>query len=45
MHRFFTNEIQDGNAVVRGEDVMQANDSVIVVTAGRILEDLHDIFM
>lgn len=29
----------------RGDDVMQANDSVIVVTAGRILEDLHDIFV
>lgn len=28
-----------------GDDVMKANDSVIVVTAGRIIEDLHDIFM
>lgn len=27
-----------------GDDVMKANDSIIVVTAGRILEDLHDIF-
>lgn len=28
-----------------GDDVMKANDSIIVVTAGRILEDLHDIFV
>lgn len=28
-----------------GDDVMKANDSVIVVTAGRIIEDLNDIFM
>ena len=28
-----------------GDDVMKANDSVIVVTAGRIIEDLHDIIM
>ena len=28
-----------------GSDVMKGGDSVIVVTAGRILEDLHDIFM
>ena len=28
-----------------GDDVLKANDSVIVVTAGRIIEDLHDIFM
>lgn len=28
-----------------GEDVMKADDRVIVVTAGRIIEDLHDIFM
>lgn len=28
-----------------GEDVMKAYDRVIVVTAGRIIEDLHDIFM
>lgn len=28
-----------------GDDVMKANDSVIVVTAGRIIEDLHDIFL
>lgn len=28
-----------------GDDVMKANDSIIVVTAGRIIEDLHDIFM
>ncbi len=28
-----------------GDEVMKANDSVIVVTAGRIIEDLHDIFM
>lgn len=27
-----------------GDEVMKANDSVIVVTAGRIVEDLHDIF-
>lgn len=27
-----------------GNEVMKANDSVIVVTAGRIIEDLHDIF-
>lgn len=27
-----------------GNEVMKANDSVIVVTAGRIVEDLHDIF-
>jgi len=27
-----------------GDDVMKANDNIIVVTAGRILEDLHDIF-
>ncbi len=27
-----------------GDDVMKADDSVIVVTAGRIIEDLHDIF-
>ena len=28
-----------------GDDVMKAHDSVIVVTAGRIIEDLHDIFV
>lgn len=28
-----------------GNDVMKAGDSVIVVTANRILEDLHDIFV
>lgn len=28
-----------------GDDVMKANDSIIVVTAGRIIEDLHDIFV
>lgn len=28
-----------------GNEVMKSGDSVIVVTAGRILEDLHDIFM
>ncbi len=28
-----------------GEEVMKANDSIIVVTAGRIIEDLHDIFI
>lgn len=28
-----------------GDDVMKANDNVIVVTAGRIIEDLHDIFV
>ncbi len=28
-----------------GDDVMKANDSVIVVTANRIIEDLHDIFV
>ena len=28
-----------------GDDVMKATDSIIVVTAGRILEDLHDIFV
>lgn len=28
-----------------GDDVMKENDSVIVVTAGRIIEDLHDIFI
>jgi trk system potassium uptake protein TrkA len=28
-----------------GDDVMRAGDSVIVVTTGRILEDLHDIFV
>ncbi len=28
-----------------GSDVMKAGDSVIVVTANRILEDLHDIFV
>ncbi len=28
-----------------GDEVMKEGDSVIVVTAGRILEDLHDIFM
>lgn len=27
-----------------GDDVMKAYDNIIVVTAGRILEDLHDIF-
>ncbi len=27
-----------------GNEVMKANDSVIVVTTGRIVEDLHDIF-
>ncbi len=28
-----------------GNEVMKANDSIIVVTAGRIVEDLHDIFV
>ncbi len=28
-----------------GDDVLKANDSIIVVTAGRILEDIHDIFV
>lgn len=28
-----------------GDDVMKAGDSIVVVTANRILEDLHDIFV
>lgn len=28
-----------------GDDVMKSGDSIIVVTAGRIIEDLHDIFV
>ena len=28
-----------------GDDVMKANDSVIVVTAGRVIEDLRDFFL
>lgn len=28
-----------------GDDVMKADDHIIVVTAGRILEDIHDIFV
>ena len=28
-----------------GDDVMKAGDAVIVVTANRIIEDLHDIFV
>lgn len=28
-----------------GNDVMMAGDAIVVVTAGRILEDLHDIFV
>ena len=28
-----------------GDDVMKAHDSVIIVTAGRIIEDLQDIFV
>ncbi|MBQ2847693.1 MAG: Trk system potassium transporter TrkA [Clostridia bacterium] len=28
-----------------GDDVMKTNDNIIVVTAGRILEDIHDIFV
>ena len=28
-----------------GNDVMMAGDTIVVVTAGRILEDLHDIFV
>ena len=38
--------IRNGKIIFHGgDDVMKANDSVIVVTAGRIIEDLHDIFM
>ena len=38
--------IRNGKIIYPGGDtVMKAGDSVIVVTAGRILEDLHDIFM
>ena len=37
--------IRDGKLIFPGgDDVMKAGDSVIVVTAGRIIEDLHDIF-
>lgn len=38
--------IRNGKTIFPGgDDVMMANDSVIVVTAGRIIEDLHDIFV
>ena len=38
--------IRNGKTIFPGgDDVMKANDSVIVVTAGRIIEDLHDIFV
>ena len=38
--------IRNGKTIFPGGyDVMKANDSVIVVTAGRIIEDLHDIFV
>ena len=38
--------IRNGKTIFPGgNDVMKANDSVIVVTAGRIIEDLHDIFV
>ncbi len=38
--------IRNGKTIFPGgNDVMMANDSVIVVTAGRIIEDLHDIFV
>ena len=37
--------IRNGKTIFPGgDDVMKANDSVIVVTTGRIIEDLHDIF-
>lgn len=37
--------IRNGKTIFpRGDDVMKAHDSIIVVTAGRIIEDLHDIF-
>lgn len=38
--------IRNGKIIYPGGDnVMKAGDSVVIVTAGRILEDLHDIFM
>ena len=38
--------IRNGKTIFPGgDDVMKANDNVIVVTAGRIIEDLHDIFV
>lgn len=38
--------IRNGKTIFPGgDDVMMAHDSVIVVTAGRIIEDLHDIFV
>ncbi len=38
--------IRNGKTIFPGgNDVMLANDSVIVVTTGRIIEDLHDIFV
>ncbi len=38
--------IRNGKTIFPGgNDVMKANDNVIVVTAGRIIEDLHDIFV
>lgn len=38
--------IRNGKIIYpNGDNVMKAGDSIIVVTAGRILEDLHDIFM
>ncbi len=38
--------IRNGKTIFPGgDDVMMANDSVIVVTTGRIIEDLHDIFV
>lgn len=38
--------IRNGKTIFPGGyDVMMANDSVIVVTTGRIIEDLHDIFV
>lgn len=38
--------IRNGKTIFPGgDDVMKANDSIIVVTAGRIIEDLHDIFV
>lgn len=38
--------IRNGKTIFPGgDDVMKAHDSIIVVTAGRIIEDLHDIFV
>ena len=37
--------IRNGKTIFpSGDDVMKAHDSIIIVTAGRIIEDLHDIF-